>query len=92
MTINLYVDWDKKIILNEKQAREEVIKDEDYTTSATSRDVFNEWLDESYDCIDLFNMDEDTKKTVRAEFMEEIETAAWNNFFDNGYEEISVEI
>ena len=92
MTVKLYVNWNKKTILSEKQAREEVTKDEDYTISVASRDVFNEWLDDRYDYVDLFDMDEDKKKAIRAEFMEEIEMAAWLNFFDNGYEEISVEI
>ena len=89
MTIKLYVNWDNKTILSEKQAREEVTKDEDYTITVTSRDIFNEWLCHNYDSVDLFDMDEDKKKAVHAEFMEETEMEAWLNFFHDGYEEIS---
>lgn len=90
MMVKLYVDWDNGTILNEKQA-EETAKNE-YYANATSHDSFNEWLSENYSHAELFDMDEDEKKTVRADFMEEMKETAWNDFIADGYEEVSVEI
>lgn len=90
MMVKLYVDWYNGTILNEKQA-EETAKNE-YYANAISHDSFNEWLSENYNHAELFDMDEDEKKTVRAEFMEEMKETAWNDFIADGYEEVSVEI
>lgn len=90
MMVKLYINWDNNIILNEKQA-EETAKNE-YYANATSYDSFNEWLSENYSHAELFDMDEDEKKTVRAKFMEEMKETAYNNFIADGYEEVSVEI
>lgn len=91
MMVKLYVNWENAIILNEKQA-EETMKNE-YYPSVASRDNFNEWLCENYDYAELFDMNnEDEKKTIRANFMEEMKETAWNDFIADGYEEVSVEI
>lgn len=92
MTIKLYVNWNKKTILSEKQAREEITKHERYNL-ATSYDSFNDWLFyKSYDLAEVFNMSEEGKKIVRAQFMEEMKTDTLASLSDEGYEEISVEI
>lgn len=90
MMVKLYVNWYSKIILNEKQA-EETVKNE-YFSSATSCDNFNEYLSENYSCVELFDMGENEKKTICAEFMEKMKETAWNNFIADGYEEVSVKI
>ncbi len=90
MMVKLYVDWDNGTILNEKQAQETA--ENEYYSSATSYDSFNKWLSENYGHAELFDMDEDEKKTIRAEFMEEMKETAWNDFIADGYEEVSVEI
>lgn len=92
MTVKLYVNWDRKTVLNEKQAKEEIAKHERYNL-ATSYDSFNDWLfDKNYDLAEVFNMSEEGKKIVRAQFIEEMETVTLANLSDDGYEEISVEI
>lgn len=88
MTVKLYVNWNKKQILSEKQAQKEITKNESYYAAA-SYDNFNQWLfDKSYDLAEVFNMSEEGKEIVRAEFIEEMKTAA----LVNEYEEVSVEI
>lgn len=90
MLVNLYVNWKKGTILNEKQAQETI--ENEYYNSATNYDNFSEWLSENYAHIDLFNMSENEKKSVRADFMKEAEGIAWDDFAADGYEEVSVEI
>lgn len=90
MMVKLYVNWENSTILSEKQAQE-TAKNE-YYNSATSYNNLNEWLSENYSHAELFNLNENEKKTIRAEFMEEMKETAWNDFIADGYEEVSVEI
>lgn len=90
MIVTLYVNWGDGVILNEKQA-EEFVKNE-YYADATNNESFNEWLSENYSPAELFDADENEKKTIRAEFAEAMETTMWDDFMADGYEEVSVEI
>jgi hypothetical protein len=90
MLVNLYVNWKKGIILNEKQAQETI--ENEYYNNATNHSNFSEWLSENYSLISLFYMGEDEKEGVRADFMEEMKGVAWDVFAADGYEEVSVEI
>ena len=89
MTVKLYVDFSDCVILSEKQAQE-IVSNEYYST-ATSDNNFNDWLFEKYDHVDLFNMKEDEKERLRTEFLEEMKETAWQDFLDR-YELASVEI
>ena len=90
MLVNLYVNWDEGIILNEKQAQETI--ENEYYSNTTSDDNFNDWLSENYTHLDLFYMSEDEKEAIRTDFMEEMKETTWQNFIDDGYEEVSIEI
>ena len=90
MLANLYVNWEKGIILNEKQAQETI--ENEYYPNTVSDDNFSDWLFENYSHLCLFYMSEDEKKGVRADFMKEMEDVAWDDFDADGYEEVSVEI
>lgn len=90
MLVNLYVNWEKSTILNEKQAQETI--ENEYYNNATNDDNFSEWLSENYSPVSLFYMNEDEKKGVRANFMKDAEGIAWDDFAASGYEEVSVEI
>lgn len=90
MLANLYVNQEKGIILNEKQAQETI--ENEYYNNATNYDNFSEWLSENYSSVSLFYMSEDEKKDIRADFMKEMEDVAWDDFAADGYEEVSVEI
>lgn len=90
MLVNLYVNWEKGTILNEKQAQETI--ENEYYNDATSDDNFSEWLSENYSPVSLFYMDENDKEGVRTDFMKEAEEIAWDDFAASGYEEVSVEI
>lgn len=90
MLVKLYVNWDNGTILNEKQMQETI--ENEYYPNATSDDNFNDWLSENYTHVGLFYMSEDEKEGIRADFMKEMEDAAWDDFEADGYEEVSVEI
>lgn len=90
MIVKPYVNWNKGAILNEKQAQETI--ENEYYSNATNPDNFNKWLSENYSPISLFYMSENEKEGIRADFMKEMEDAAWDDFEADGYEEVSVEI
>lgn len=90
MLVNLYVNWEKGTILNERQAQETI--ENEYYNNATSHDNFSEWLSENYSPVSLFYMSEDEKKSLRADFIKEAEGIAWDDFAADGYEEVSIEI
>lgn len=90
MLVKLYVNWDNGTIFNEEQMQETI--ENEYYPNATSDDNFNDWLSENYTHVGLFYMSEDEKEAIRADFMEEMRELAWQNFIDNGYEEVSMEI
>ena len=65
-TIVLYVDWEKKEILNEHEYNEMTQKLE-----YSNDDDFFDWLNERYSASDIFKMDEDDRKDVANEFLAE---------------------
>lgn len=90
MLVKLYVNWDNGTIFNEEQMQETI--ENEYYPNVISDDNFNDWLFENYSHLDLFYMSEDEKEAIRADFMEEMRETAWQNFIDDGYEEVSMEI
>lgn len=90
MLVNLYVNWGSGTILNEEQARETV--EDKYYLNTISDDSFNDWLSKNYTHLGLFNISENEKEVIHADFMEEMEGIAWEEFAADGYEEVSMEI
>lgn len=65
-TVVLYVDWNKKEILNEHEYNEMAQKLE-----YVSDDEFFNWLNERYSASDFFKMDEDDRKDIDNQFLAE---------------------
>lgn len=90
MLATIYVDWNNGTILNAEKA-EEVMQTE-YYPAVTDYDHFMEWLSENYTMQDIYEMDKDEKEEVRAEFLEEMQGKAWDDFLADGYEKVMIEI
>ena len=88
MTIKMYVNWDNEDILT-KSEYEAKIKAEALEMSEED-EAFEDFAEERYHYKELFDLNEDEKETVKAEFLEWCEGRVEANYYHD-YEEIEKE-
>ena len=89
MTITIYVNWERNIILNKSQYRDFIDKKVDELVNSTSN--FNEWLDRNYLACEIYSMSEASRNEIFPRWVEDCrEEVIYERTSD--WEEVSIEI
>ena len=74
MKVKVYVNWDERKIISEKEYEEKVEKSaKEYAESYAD---FADWLNDHYHADDVWEMSESTRKEVKQEYCEACQTWA----------------
>lgn len=87
MEIKVYVDWDNMEIHSQKQHLEE--QERDLKSLSEDDNLFEEYLFQNYSSIELYKMDEETRKETYQDFLEYCEEKVEA---DDVFDEIILEI
>lgn len=93
MTVKLYVNWSESKILTPKQF--EKVLGEEVKERVAEEDAFLDYLEQYFTRMEIFEMDEEEKESVRQDFQEHCEEVVYRELIGNRYseyEEITVEL
>lgn len=91
MEINLMINWEDKQVMT-CEHYEKVKVPATVKQWMDDSDVFCEWLENNYDPYDVWQMDDDDRKSAWGEFEDYCEEKALNELTDEGWEYFLLEI
>lgn len=89
MMVKVYVNWYEREVINEKDFKKKV--EEATKVYKEDEDFFGEWLSENYSAWDIWVLNEEQRKEVRNDFLNECERLGVN-YAREDWEENEIEI
>jgi hypothetical protein len=91
MTVHLMVNWREEKLITRKQYEEDEIPNA-VASWENDSNVFCEWLEDNYDPYDIWEMDEDDRKSAWTKFIHYCREKALYELIDMGWEDFWIEI
>lgn len=90
MKIKVYANWGGQIVENATDFEKRVQEQAEDLSSDDS--FFSDWLDDNYSTAEVFNFNEQDKKSALEDFLNKCQERARENLEDEGWEEVEIEI